>query len=71
MAKITIDVSCSSIVLTCSSCSAWFAFADTQEQAHDSAVGHEKRTHTGETDAYSARKEWRARERRKAAATRR
>lgn len=66
MARIIIDISHSSIVLQCTSCGVWYAFADTRDGAHDSAVAHEQRAHPGERDALDARTMYRSRARRAA-----
>ena len=71
MARITIDVSCSSVVLHCTSCGVWHAFANDREDAYNRAVAHEQRAHPGEKHAQHARGEWRARSRRTPSATRR
>lgn len=64
MAHIQIDASSALVVLVCASCNnAWNACTWSVQEAHDSAVRHEKRTHPGEDHAAHARREWRRRER--------
>lgn len=63
MARIKIDISCSSVILLCQDCQVWHAFADTVADAHERAVAHENRTHPGTGHAAHARREWQRRQR--------
>ncbi len=65
MAQIKLDASCTGVVMHCRTCGVWFAFAFDLTEAHDRAVAHENRTHTGEEQAAHARREWRRRTRAK------
>lgn len=43
--KISLDVSATSVVVTCSDCPHWYAFAWTRDAATRSAIAHEENVH--------------------------
>jgi hypothetical protein len=47
------------VLVTCTDCPFWFAFAWTDEKAHDSACDHEERVHPGRGDATTRRAKFR------------
>lgn len=59
MAQIKIDASDALVVLVCESCGGtWRACAWSKEEAHERAVAHERRAHTGENHAYKAQHDY-------------
>lgn len=56
MRHTSLDVSRESgILITCRSCTWWYAFRFDHLEAHDAAVDHEARVHPGATGAAAAR----------------
>lgn len=53
MTMIRLDVSSTSVVVTCASCATWYGFAFTRLEALRAAARHEERVHPLETDARS------------------
>ncbi|MAT17181.1 MAG: hypothetical protein CMF56_01260 [Leifsonia sp.] len=50
----------SGVLVTCTDCPYWFAFAWTDADAHDSACAHEERVHPGRNEASTKRAHFRA-----------
>lgn len=48
----------SGVLITCTDCPFWFAFAWTVAKGHDSAADHEERVHPGRTAASKRRHEF-------------
>lgn len=45
MAKISIDESDTSVVVTCNECTFWYAFAWTRDEGYQSGANHQVRVH--------------------------
>lgn len=52
---IKLDVSATSVVVYCTDCTHWRAFAWTIPEGHERAVDHEQRVHPGKRQALIAR----------------
>jgi hypothetical protein len=52
---VKLDISTNSVVVYCTECEHWSAFAWTKAEAHDSACRHESLVHPGDDQASTAR----------------